>query len=65
MSLHPVSRKMLIQLMEALSQGNIRSLGLLPANYIPEGAEALKRQTWAGAPAPDQSSPTCAALATE
>jgi len=48
-SLHPVSRKMLIQLMEAHAQGNVRSLGLLPGNYVADGAEALQRRSWAGA----------------
>ncbi len=39
---------MLIQLMEANSQGNVRSLGLLPANYVPDGDQALRRWSWAG-----------------
>ena len=48
-SLHPVSRKMLIQLMEGNSQGNVRSLGLLPGNYVTDDPEALRRRSWAGA----------------
>ena len=47
-SLHPVSRKMFVQLIEACSQSNIQNLGLLPNVYVPEAEAALRRQTWAG-----------------
>ena len=48
MSLHPVSRKMFVQLIEAHSQGNIQNLGLLPGVYVPDADAALRRQSWAG-----------------
>jgi hypothetical protein len=47
-SLHPVSRKMFVQLIEARSQSNIQNLGLLPGVYVPEAEAALRRQSWAG-----------------
>ena len=50
-SLHPVSRKMFVQLLEAHSRSNIQNLGLLPTVYVPGANEALQRQTWAGVPA--------------